>query len=43
MRQLAIQLSQVTHTSLQFYLEMPVRDLIDLGKEVSEVCRAMAP
>lgn len=42
MRRLAIQVSQVTYSSLDSLLKMPMRELLDLSNEVSEVCQAMA-
>jgi len=39
---LAIRISQATFSSLDTLLCMPVKDLIDLAEEVSEVCQATA-
>lgn len=36
LRKRAIQLSGATMTSLEFYMKMPVRDFVELYREVAE-------
>lgn len=36
MRKCAIRLAGATMTSVEFYLKMPVRDLIEINNEVAE-------
>lgn len=36
LRKAAIQLSQATMTSMEFYLKLPVREFLELNNEVAE-------
>ena len=39
LRRAAIRLSALTHTGVDFYLRMPVREFIELNQEVAEEWR----